>query len=71
MVTLNEQPVYQLAGPAGSPDSEVARCSLKKGRNRILVLSRAGAGSWRYGVQIGLIPPPAKEKPAVASIRKK
>jgi HEAT repeat protein/glucose/arabinose dehydrogenase len=73
MVTLNETPVYEFGGVSGqsyAPDSGVVRCNLVKGRNRILVLSRQGAGKWSYGIQIAVLGAPrTDEKAAVATGR--
>jgi putative membrane-bound dehydrogenase-like protein len=55
LVTVNEQPVFRyenFAGRAYRPDSDVVRASLKKGRNRLLVLSRQGIGLWSFSVQV-------------------
>jgi HEAT repeat protein/glucose/arabinose dehydrogenase len=74
VVAVNEEMVYQFnnsAGRAFSPDSDVVRCSLKKGLNRILVFTRHGAGRWCFDAQIAMLPVNAgKEKPAIASSRK-
>jgi HEAT repeat protein/glucose/arabinose dehydrogenase len=70
LVNVNDTTVYQvLAGGAdrpGNPAQDVVRCNLVKGRNRIVVLSRHGAGDWFFA--IGVAPLTAsREKPAVAS----
>ncbi len=74
LITVNEQPVHQLEIPAGrafAPDSDVVRCNLVKGPNRIVVFSRHGTGSWCFDIQIAPIPAkPGQEKPAIASSRK-
>jgi HEAT repeat protein/glucose/arabinose dehydrogenase len=74
MVTVNETTVYEFAGVPGrefAPDSDVVRCSLVKGRNRILVFSRQGTEKWSYGVQIAVLgSPKTDEKATVATGRK-
>ena len=73
MVTVNEVTAYDfgvVAGRAFSPDSEVVRCNLIKGRNRILVFSRQAAGKWSYSIQIALLSAvKTDEKAAVAAGR--
>jgi putative membrane-bound dehydrogenase-like protein len=73
-VTLNETTVYEFGGVparAYAPDSDVVRCNLVKGRNRILVFSRQGSGKWSYGIQIAVIgAPKSDENAAVAAGRK-
>ncbi len=54
-VTLNEQTVhhyYNFAGRAYRPDSDIAPVKLKKGANRLLVVTRQGIGAWSFGVQV-------------------
>ena len=74
MVTVNEAVVHQFGAAAGrpyAPDSEVVRCNLVKGRNRILVFSRQGAGTWSYSIQLALTAPGKTDnKAAVATSRK-
>ncbi len=74
VVTVNEQRVYQFdsrEGRAFAPDSDVVRCSLVRGQNRIVVFSRRGTGPWCFDVQIAPLPATAgKGKPAIASSRK-
>ena len=72
VITVNEKTVYQSSAVpdrAGTPAPEVARCDLMRGRNRILVLSRQGAGPWFYSIQVAPVAA-AQMKPAVASTRK-
>lgn len=55
VMTVNEEPVYSyrnFAGRAYSPESDVARVNLKKGRNRILIQTRQGIGAWSFSVQL-------------------
>jgi putative heme-binding domain-containing protein len=55
IVTVNEQVVSNDTQPAGrayTPDADLVRFHLARGRNRILVLSRQGIGRWAFGVQI-------------------
>jgi putative heme-binding domain-containing protein len=55
VVTVNNRPVLNysnFAGRAFSSDSDIARISLKKGKNRILVQARQGIGTWCFGLQI-------------------
>ncbi len=72
VITVNEKHVYPLAGEAdrsGTSAQEVVRCSLVKGRNRILVLSRQGVAPWFFA--LGVAPcTSGREKPAVAASRK-
>ena len=74
MVTVNETTVYQFDGVparAYAPGSEVVRCNLVKGRNRVLVFSRQGAEKWSYGIQIAVLgAPKTDENAAVATGRK-
>ena len=74
MVTVNEAKVYQSGAAAGRPfaaDSEVVRCNLVKGLNRILVFSRQGTGKWSYSIQIALLAPGKTDnKAAIATSRK-
>jgi putative heme-binding domain-containing protein len=68
VVTINERPAHQFTGIAGrsfQPDSDLARISLQKGRNRILVVSRQGVGKWCFSVQIGRLAPGA-QRPVTA-----
>ncbi len=71
VVTVNEQPAHQFTGVAGraySPDTDLARFNLQKGRNRILVVSRQGVGPWCFSVQIGRLAPGSNRPlPALAS----
>ena len=70
-VTVNEATVYEsgaAAARAGASDSEVVRCSLSQGRNRILIFVRQGNRDWSYSVQIApLAKSKTDEKAAVAS----
>lgn len=55
IVTVNERAVlsYQnFAGRGYQADSDLARVPLKKGKNRLLVVSRQGIGVWSIGVQV-------------------
>jgi putative heme-binding domain-containing protein len=59
LVTVNEKLVYNFSNPAGreyAPETELVRFRLARGRNRILVLSRQGAGRWSFGVQLARSP---------------
>jgi hypothetical protein len=61
-VTVNDRVVYQSDNPAGrgyAPDADTVRLDLAKGRNRILVLSRQGIGSWCFSVQLARLAPSA------------
>ena len=52
---MNEQPAFtyhNFAGRAYAPDSDLARVALRKGKNRVLVVSRQGIGVWSFGVQV-------------------
>jgi putative heme-binding domain-containing protein len=54
-VTVNNQGVLNQSHFAGRPyatDSDVARITLKKGVNRVLVRSRQGVGTWSFGLLI-------------------
>jgi putative heme-binding domain-containing protein len=70
IVTVNEELVYRYEDPAGrrySPETDTARLSLRKGRNRILVMSRQGVGPWCFGVQVArLSHQPGGSSPAPA-----
>ncbi|MHC5540600.1 c-type cytochrome, partial [Singulisphaera rosea] len=53
-VTINEETVHNhrnFAGRPYTPDSDLLRVQLKKGRNRILVSSRQGIGAWSFSLQ--------------------
>jgi putative membrane-bound dehydrogenase-like protein len=55
LVAVNEQLVHHVEQPEGrpyAPDSDLMRISLKKGQNRLLLLSRQGIGAWSFSVQI-------------------
>jgi putative heme-binding domain-containing protein len=55
LVMLNEEMVLDAQNAAGRsyrPDSDHARINLKKGKNRLLVISRQGIGNWSFGVQL-------------------
>ena len=72
VVTLNERSVYPSASAAdhlGEPAHQVVRCTLLKGRNRILLHCRQGAGPWFYTIQVA--PLAAAPNPAVAATPKK
>ncbi len=54
-VSLNDRVILDYANFAGRPfatDSDRLRVSLKKGRNRLLVRTRQGIGSWSFSVQV-------------------
>jgi putative heme-binding domain-containing protein len=54
-VELNGAVVFRfqdLAGRAYAPDSDLVRVTLRKGKNRLLVSSRQGIGSWCFSVQV-------------------
>lgn len=54
-ITVNEQTVHSYRNFAGRPysaDSDLVRVDLKKGKNRVLVVSRQGIGTWSFGVQV-------------------
>lgn len=54
-LTINERVVHSENSQAGrpySPDSDLVRVDLKKGQNRILVVSRQGIGVWSFSVRI-------------------
>ncbi len=73
VVNVNEKTVYPVtAAGADHPASaaqDIVRCNLVKGRNRIVVVSRQGAGPWFFA--IGVAPLTAgREKPAVAAAPK-
>jgi HEAT repeat protein/glucose/arabinose dehydrogenase len=72
VVSVNDKTVYPLPGAedrSATPVSEVVRCELTQGLNRILVLSRQGVGPWFYSIQVAPLGV-AHDKPAVASTRK-
>jgi putative heme-binding domain-containing protein len=46
----------QPAGRPYSPEAELVRFRLARGRNRILVQSRQGIGRWAFGVQVARSP---------------
>jgi putative heme-binding domain-containing protein len=55
IVTVNGKLVCQYIDPAGrayEPDSDRAKVELVKGRNRIVMLSRQGIGTWCFSVQV-------------------
>ncbi len=55
IVTLNELVVINdssIAGRAYLPDSDVIPVALRKGKNRLLVRTRQGIGSWSFSVQV-------------------
>jgi putative heme-binding domain-containing protein len=55
IVTVNEKPVFQYVNFAGrpyQPESDLIPISLRKGSNRILVMSRQGIGPWSFGLQV-------------------
>jgi putative heme-binding domain-containing protein len=56
MIVLNETAVaYNYQNAAGRPyghDSDHVSLPLKKGKNRLLVVTRQGIGSWSFSVQI-------------------
>jgi putative heme-binding domain-containing protein len=54
-VTLNEQVVYNVnlfAGRGYAPDTDGIRVVLKPGKNRLLVKSRQGIGTWCFSVRV-------------------
>jgi len=54
-VTLNEAVVHDyhnFAGRPFAPGSDLVRVTLKKGKNRLLVVTRQGIGVWTFSVQI-------------------
>ncbi|WP_406700748.1 HEAT repeat domain-containing protein [Singulisphaera sp. Ch08] len=54
-LTINERVVHSESSQAGrpySPDSDLVRVELKKGQNRVLVVSRQGIGAWSFSVRI-------------------
>jgi putative heme-binding domain-containing protein len=54
-VTVNEAVVHSYSNFAGrpyEPDADVVPVRLRKGTNRILVVSRQGIGRWSFSVQI-------------------
>ena len=71
IVTVNEQPIYQYTNSIGrgyAPGTDIARLTLAKGRNRILVMSRQGIGPWNFGLQIARIGArPDARRPAAAA----
>jgi putative membrane-bound dehydrogenase-like protein len=55
LVTVNEKIVFDYLNFAGrpyAPDSDRVRVDLRRGRNKILVKSRQGIGTWSFGVQV-------------------
>jgi putative membrane-bound dehydrogenase-like protein len=55
LVTLNNRIVFNKAmfeGLPDSPETDRARIKLAKGRNRVLVQTRQGIGSWGFSVQV-------------------
>jgi putative heme-binding domain-containing protein len=55
LVTVNEQVVFRydnLTGREYDPVADTAKIALKKGKNRILVVSRQGIGAWSFGIQV-------------------
>ncbi len=72
VIAVNEKTVYPPAGDEpGNPTQAVARCTLVKGRNRILLLSRRGTAPWFYSIQIAPLAIAAGENPSVAAKPKK
>jgi HEAT repeat protein/glucose/arabinose dehydrogenase len=72
VVTLNERTVYPSTSAADhqpAPAQQVVRCSLLKGRNRILVHCQQGVGPWFYSIQVA--PLATAPTPAVAATPKK
>jgi putative heme-binding domain-containing protein len=71
VVTVNDVAVFESANPSGrayAPDTDLARFPLRKGRNRILVVSRQGIGRWAFGVQIARAPAHVRlARPAAAT----
>ncbi len=54
-LTLNETVIHSYGNFAGrpySPGSDLVQATLKKGKNRLLVVTRQGIGVWSFGVQI-------------------
>jgi putative heme-binding domain-containing protein len=73
IVTVNEKIVYQYTNVAGrgyAPDADTARIELNKGKNRILVVSRQGIGTWAFGLKLARLEPRsgAKRPSAPAAI---
>ena len=55
VVTINEEPVHDsrsLAGRPYAPDSDLVACTLKAGKNRVLIQTRQGIGAWAFSVQV-------------------
>ncbi|WP_422931191.1 HEAT repeat domain-containing protein [Singulisphaera sp. PoT] len=54
-LTLNEASIHtyrNFAGRPYSPESDLVRVMLKKGKNRLLATSRQGIGLWSFSVQV-------------------
>ena len=54
-VTVNEREAFQydnFAGRQYRPDGDLVGVTLKKGKNRILVKTRQGVGTWSFGVRV-------------------
>ncbi|MDR3637524.1 MAG: HEAT repeat domain-containing protein [Isosphaeraceae bacterium] len=54
-VTVNEQAVYDFSAFAGRPympETDLVRLELKQGKNRVLVRTRQGIGTWSFSVQL-------------------
>lgn len=74
VIAVNEKTIYPPAvarDEPGNPAQAVARCTLVKGRNRILLLSRRGTAPWFYSIQIAPLAVAAGENPSVAAKPKK
>jgi len=55
IVTVNEKPVFQYVNFAGrpyEPESDLIPITLRKGRNRILLMTRQGIGQWSFGLRL-------------------
>ncbi|GAC1467639.1 MAG: hypothetical protein NVSMB9_09440 [Isosphaeraceae bacterium] len=54
-VTVNERMAHSidlLSGRAYQPDTDLIRVPLKKGKNRLLLLTRQGIGAWSFSAQL-------------------
>ena len=75
-VIVNDKPVLNVQDYAGrpyAPGSDLARISLVKGINRILIRSHQGLGTWSFGLQVseddGVAIAPTPETSGIEALR--
>ena len=69
IVFVNDKIVYQytnITGRGYSPETDAAHIELTKGKNRILVVSRQGIGTWAFGLQLARLEPAGHTKKPIA-----